>query len=191
MSTVWEEELSWGRPSDSIQHQNWIYKRKRNIVPIFSQGYMWRKATKRNFNNLKMANQHLKTISRSKSTPEDEELNIDDRSLEIGAVKSNELYPTDFASSHVDPPGDVIKPDIDLPDDFNMVDEQQKDSELRQLKNRTNKGTAPRLNKIITLRRKMGSCIVCLSRTPRIQNFDFTFLKKWETSQKQGYYKQK
>ena len=77
-----------------------------------------------------------------KSTPEDEELDIDDRSLEIGAINSNEFNPRDFASSHVDPPGDVIKPDIDLQEDFNMVEEQQKDDEIGKLKNRINKGTA-------------------------------------------------
>ena len=81
-------------------------------------------------------------LQQSKSTPEDEELDIDDRSLEIGAINSNEINPRDFASSHVDPPGDVIKPDIDLPEDFNMVEEQQKDEEIGKLKNRINKGTA-------------------------------------------------
>ena len=81
-------------------------------------------------------------LQQSKSTPEDEELDIDDRSLEIGAINSNEINPRDFASSHVDPPGDVIKPDIDLPEDFNMVEEQQKDEEIGKLKNRMNKGTA-------------------------------------------------
>ena len=77
-----------------------------------------------------------------KSTAEDEELDIDDRSLEIGAINSNEFNPRDFASSHVHPPGDVIKPDIDLQEDFNMVEEQQKDDEIGKLKNRINKGTA-------------------------------------------------
>ena len=81
-------------------------------------------------------------LQQSKSTPEDEELDIDDRSLEIGAINSNEINPRDFASSHMDPPGDVIKPDIDLPEDFNMVEEQQKDEEIGKLKNRINKGTA-------------------------------------------------
>ena len=81
-------------------------------------------------------------LQQSKSTPEDEELDIDDRSLEIGAINSNEINPRDFTSSHVDPPGDVIKPDIDLPEDFNMVEEQQKDEEIGKLKNRMNKGTA-------------------------------------------------
>ena len=81
-------------------------------------------------------------LQQSKSTPEDEELDIDDRSLEIGAINSNEINPRDFASSHVDPPGDVLKPDIDLPEDFNMVEEQQKDEEIGKLKNRMNKGTA-------------------------------------------------
>ena len=77
-----------------------------------------------------------------KSTPEDEELDIDDRSLEIGAINSNKFNLRDFASSHVDPPGDVIKPDIDLPEDFNMVEEQHKDEEIRKLKNSINNGTA-------------------------------------------------
>ena len=81
-------------------------------------------------------------LQQPKSTPEDEELYIDDRSLEIGAINSNEINPRDFASSHVDPPGDVLKPDIDLPEDFNMVEEQQKDEEIGKLKNRINKGTA-------------------------------------------------
>ena len=61
-----------------------------------------------------------------KSTLEDEELDIDDRSLEIGAINFNKFNPRDFASSHVDPPGDVIKPDIDLQEDLNMVEEQKK-----------------------------------------------------------------
>ena len=77
-----------------------------------------------------------------KSTPEDEELDIDDRSLEIGAINSHKFNPRDFASSHVDAPGDVIKPDIDLQEDFNIVEEQQKDEEIGKLKNRINKGTA-------------------------------------------------
>ena len=81
-------------------------------------------------------------LQQSKSTPEDEELDIDDRSLEIGAINYNMINPRDFASSHVDPPGDVLKPDIDLPEDFNMVEEQQKDEEIGKLKNRINKGTA-------------------------------------------------
>ena len=81
-------------------------------------------------------------LQQSKSAPEDEELDVDDRSLEIGAINSNEINPRDFASSHVDPPGDVIKPDIDLSDHFNMVEEQQKDEEIGKLKNRMNKGTA-------------------------------------------------
>ena len=62
--------------------------------------------------------------------------------MEIGAINSNEINPRHFASSHVDPPGDVIKPDIDLPEDLNMVEEQQKDEEIGKLKNRINKGTA-------------------------------------------------
>ena len=32
-------------------------------------------------------------LQQSKSTPEDEELDIDDRSLEIGAINSNEINP--------------------------------------------------------------------------------------------------
>ena len=58
-----------------------------------------------------------------KSTLEETELDIDDRSLEIDAINSNEFNPRDFASSHVDPPWDVIKPDIDLPENFKMVED--------------------------------------------------------------------
>ena len=77
-----------------------------------------------------------------KSTLEEEELDIDDRSLEIDAINSYEFNPRDFASSHVDPPGDVIKPDIDRPENFKMVEEQQKDEKIGKMKNRINKGTA-------------------------------------------------
>ena len=77
-----------------------------------------------------------------KLTLGDKELDNDYRSLEIGAINSNEFNPRDFASSHVYPPGYVLKPDIDLSEDFNMVEEQQKDEEIRKLKNIINKGTA-------------------------------------------------
>ena len=117
----------------------------------------------------------------SKSAPEDEELDIDDRSLAIAAINSNEINPRDFASSHVDSPGDVIKPNIDLPEDFNMVEKQQKDEKTVSWRTESIKGLRPKLNKLITLRRKMDFCIICLSWTQRIRDFDFTFLKKWKT----------
>ena len=55
-----------------------------------------------------------KELQKNKLAPEDEELDIDDRSLALEAINSNAINPGGFASSHVDPPRDVIKPDMDL-----------------------------------------------------------------------------
>ena len=46
-----------------------------------------------------------------------------------------------MAFSHIDPLGDVIN-NIDLPEDFKMVEQERKDDEIGKLKNRINKGTA-------------------------------------------------
>ena len=71
-----------------------------------------------------------------------EELDVDDRALEIGVINSNEFNPSKFASSHVDPPGDIKKPEVDLPEEINMKEEQDKDEGIKQLRVRMKKGTA-------------------------------------------------
>ena len=70
-----------------------------------------------------------------------EELDVDG-ALEIGVINSNEFHPSKFASSHVDPPGDIKKPEVDLPEEINMKEEQDKDEGIKQLKVRMKKGTA-------------------------------------------------
>ena len=71
-----------------------------------------------------------------------EELDIDDRALEVGAINSNKFSPRKFASSHVEPPGDPKKPEVDLPEEINMKEEQDKDEGIQTLKSRIKKGTA-------------------------------------------------
>ena len=71
-----------------------------------------------------------------------EELDVDDRALEIGVINSNEFRPSKFASSHVDPPGYLKKPEVDLPEEINMKEEQDKDEGIKQLRVRMKKGNA-------------------------------------------------
>ena len=111
--------------------------------------------------------------------PKSAKISLSRRCLEIGAINSNEINPRDFASSHVDPPGDVLKPDIDLQEDFNMVEEQQKDEEIGKLKNRINKGTATKAEQTHYFETEDG-LLYYLSQ-PDSENFDFTFLKTWKT----------
>ncbi|KAK3097609.1 hypothetical protein FSP39_011373 [Pinctada imbricata] len=83
---------------------------------------------------------HPKTSQRSKKS--DNEPDIDDRTFEIGVINSNEFNPRDFANCHVEDHNEVTKAISDLPEEFNLKEEQEKDQDVVKLKNRLRKGTA-------------------------------------------------
>ncbi|KAK3083048.1 hypothetical protein FSP39_012581 [Pinctada imbricata] len=67
---------------------------------------------------------------------------IDDRAFEIGVINANEFNPRDFASCQVEGRDEISKAVSDLPEEFNLKEEQEKDQEIVKLKNRLRKGTA-------------------------------------------------
>ncbi|KAK3108120.1 hypothetical protein FSP39_001638 [Pinctada imbricata] len=86
---------------------------------------------------------HPKTSkTTTKSKKGEDEPDIDDRALEIGALNSNEFIPRDFASCHVQDDKEITKAVSDLPEEFDMKEAQEKDQEITKLRNRMKKGTA-------------------------------------------------
>ncbi|KAK3107412.1 hypothetical protein FSP39_013983 [Pinctada imbricata] len=83
---------------------------------------------------------HPKTSKKSKKF--EDEPDIDDRAFEIGVINSNEFNPRDFASCHVEGSEEISKAVSDLPEEFNLKEEQEKDQEIVKLKKRLRKGTA-------------------------------------------------
>ena len=54
------------------------------------------------------------------------ELDVDDQG-EIGVIHSIDFNPNKFASGHVDPSGNLKVPDVDIPEEINMKEEQDRD----------------------------------------------------------------
>lgn len=69
-------------------------------------------------------------------------LDVDDRALEIGTLNSNRFRPKDYASCEVNEPDDIVKPQMDLPQDINIIQEQENDQDIVQLRARLSNGKA-------------------------------------------------
>ena len=73
----------------------------------------------------------------------DGEPDIDDRTLKINAINSNEFEPRDFAECQLsDTEPDLQKADTDLPKTMDIKKEQARDPDIEQLKGRLNTGKA-------------------------------------------------
>lgn len=72
----------------------------------------------------------------------DDDVDFDDKAYEVGTLNSTLFDSKRYASCHLDEDNDLVKPDIDLPGDFSMKDEQAEDETIASLKKRLQSGTA-------------------------------------------------
>ena len=72
----------------------------------------------------------------------DDDVDFDDKAYEVGTLNSTLFDSKRYASCHLDEDNDLVKPDIDLPGEFSMEDEQAEDETIASLKKRLQSGTA-------------------------------------------------
>ena len=97
----------------------------------------------------------LPTVNDSNSEPASDtealELDFDDRTLEVNVLNSNACVPKKFAKCELQHHEDLVKHFVDLPEDINILQEQNSDSTLSELKARieTGKATKTKLEKYL------------------------------------------
>ena len=70
------------------------------------------------------------------------DLDLDDRTLQVSVLNSNTFVPKEFAKCELQEHEDLVKPFVDLPEDINILKEQNSDSTLSELKSRIETGKA-------------------------------------------------